>query len=170
MLLSQSIGTAIGCVVAPLSFMLYYKAFNVGNPTGVFKAPYAVIYRSMAILRVEGFSPLPDHCLQLCYGFFSFAICINLVKDMLPKKTGKWMPLPMAMGVPFLVGSYFTISMCIGTVIVFDWEKLKPRKAELMVPTVASGLICGEGLWILPYAILALAKIKPPIYMTFLDS
>lgn len=170
MLLSQSIGTAIGCVVAPLSFMLYYKAFDIGNPTGEFKAPYAVIYRSMAILGVEGFSALPDHCLQLCYGFFIFAICINLVKDMLPKKIGKWMPLPMAMGVPFLVGSYFAISMCIGTLIVFVWEKLKPRKAELMVPAVASGLICGEGLWILPSSILALAKIKPPICMTFVRS
>ena len=50
------------------------------------------------------------------------------------------MPLPMAMGVPFLVGSYFAISMCTGTRIVFAWEKLKPRKAELMVPAVASGL------------------------------
>lgn len=60
MLLSQSIGTAIGCVVSPLSFMLYYKAFDVGNPNGEFKAPYAVIYRSMAILGVEGFSALPD--------------------------------------------------------------------------------------------------------------
>lgn len=170
MLLSQSIGTAIGCVVSPLSFMLYYKAFDIGNPTGEFKAPYAVIYRSMAILGVEGFSALPDHCLQLCYGFFAFAICINLVKDMLPKKIGKWMPLPMAMGVPFLVGGYFAISMCIGTLIVFVWEKLKPTKAELMVPAVASGLICGEGLWILPSCILALAKIKPPICMTFLSS
>ena len=74
------------------------------------------------------------------------------------------------MGVPFLLGSYFAISMRIGTAIVFDWEKLKPRKAELMVPTVASGLICEEGLWILPSSILALAKIKPPICMTFLAS
>ncbi|WOH07288.1 hypothetical protein DCAR_0726718 [Daucus carota subsp. sativus] len=122
MLLSQSIGTTIGCMVAPLSFMLYYKAFDHG------------------ILVVEGFSALPDHCLQLCYGFFSFVICINLVKYMLPKKIGKWMPLPMAMGVPFLVGIYFGISMCTGTRIVFAWEKLKPRKAELMVPAVASGL------------------------------
>ena len=48
MLLRQSIGTTIGCMVAPLSFMLYYKAFDVGNPTGEFKAPYVVIYRSMA--------------------------------------------------------------------------------------------------------------------------
>ncbi|KAB5531559.1 hypothetical protein DKX38_018229 [Salix brachista] len=42
MLLSQAIGTVIGCVVAP-----FYKV----------------------IIGVEGFSALPQHCLQLCYGF-----------------------------------------------------------------------------------------------------
>ncbi|XWS48744.1 hypothetical protein CRYUN_Cryun13aG0102500 [Craigia yunnanensis] len=39
MFLSQAIGTAIGCVTAPLSFFLFYKAFDVGNPYGEFKAP-----------------------------------------------------------------------------------------------------------------------------------
>jgi hypothetical protein len=39
-----------------------------------------------------------------------------------------------------------------------------------MIPAVASGLICGEGLWTLPAAILALAKIKPPICMNFVAS
>ncbi|KAJ6945942.1 hypothetical protein NC651_000881 [Populus alba x Populus x berolinensis] len=47
------------------------NAFDVGNPYGEFKAPYALIYRNMAILGVDGFSALPQHCLQLCYGFFA---------------------------------------------------------------------------------------------------
>lgn len=170
MLLSQSIGTAIGCVVAPLSFFLFYKAFDIGNPDGEYKAPYAVIYRNLAILGVQGFSVLPRHCLQLCCGFFSFAVGINLVKDFSPPKVGKWLPLPMAMAVPFLVGAYFAIDLCVGSLVVFVWHKLNPQKAEAMVPVVASGLICGEGLWTLPASVLALAKIKPPMCMKFLSS
>eukprot|EP00257_Ricinus_communis_P014888 XP_015572671.1 metal-nicotianamine transporter YSL3 isoform X1 [Ricinus communis] len=168
MLLSQAIGTAIGCVVAPLTFFLFYKAFDVGNPDGEYKAPYAIIYRNMAILGVEGFSALPQHCLQLCYGFFSFAILANLLRDLSPKNIGRWIPLPMAMAVPFLVGAYFAIDMSVGSLIVFVWHKLNNRKAGLMLPAVASGLICGDGLWILPSSILALAKIHPPICMNFL--
>jgi OPT family oligopeptide transporter len=158
MLVSQAIGTAIGCVVAPLTF-----------PDGEYKAPYAIIYRNMAILGVEGFSALPQHCLQLCYGFFAFAIAANLLRDLLPKNMGKWIPLPMAMAVPFLVGAYFAIDMCMGSLIVFAWHKLG-NNASLMVPAVASGLICGDGLWILPSSILALAKIRPPICMSFVPS
>ncbi|KAG8390443.1 hypothetical protein BUALT_Bualt01G0083900 [Buddleja alternifolia] len=168
MIISQAIGTAIGCVVAPLSFFLFYKAFDVGNPNGEYKAPYAIIYRNMAILGVEGFSALPDNCLELCYGFFAFAALANFLKDMLPERYAKWVPLPMAMAVPFLVGAYFAIDMCMGSLVVYVWNKIDPKKADLMIPAVASGLICGDGLWILPSSILALAKINPPMCMNFL--
>ncbi|XP_027105214.1 metal-nicotianamine transporter YSL1-like isoform X1 [Coffea arabica] len=170
MFLSQAIGTATGCVVAPLIFFLFYKAFDVGNPNSEFKAPYGIIYRNMAILGVEGFSALPRYCLDLCYGFFALAVGINIVKDLSPARIGKWMPVPMAVALPFLVGAYVAIDMCIGSLVVFVWHKLNSKKAELMVPAVASGLICGEGLWVLPASILALAKVKPPICMKFLAS
>lgn len=170
MLVSQAIGTAIGCVVAPLTFFLFYKAFDVGNQEGEYKAPYALVYRNMAILGVEGFSALPQHCLQLCYGFFAFAVAANLVRDRLPDKIGNWVPLPMAMAVPFLVGGYFAIDMCVGSLIVFAWNMRDRVKAGLMVPAVASGLICGDGLWILPSSVLALAGVRPPICMGFMPS
>ncbi|KAI4363794.1 hypothetical protein MLD38_019966 [Melastoma candidum] len=157
MLLSQAIGTALGCVIAPLTFFLFYKAFNIGDPDGEYKAPYAVIYRNMAILGVERFSALPHHCLQISYGFFAFALVANLTGDLLPNAIGKWVPLPMAMGMPFFVGAYFAIDMCVGSLVVFVWNKLNNKKAELMVLTIASGLICGDGLWILPSWILAVA-------------
>ncbi|TQD94545.1 hypothetical protein C1H46_019790 [Malus baccata] len=92
----------------------------------------------------------------------------NLLRDLAPKKIGKYVPLPMAMAVPFLVGAYFAIDMCMGSLVVFVWHKLNNNKASSMVPAVASGLICGDGLWILPSSILALAKIQPPICMNFL--
>lgn len=170
MIISQGIGTAIGCVVTPLVFFLFYKAFDVGNPNGEYKAPYALIYRNMAILGVEGFSVLPHHCLQLCYGFFAFAVLVNLLRDVGPERVRKWVPLPMAMAVPFFVGATFAIDMCVGSLVVFVWHRVDKRKADLMVPAVASGLICGDGLWILPSSVLALARISPPICMNFLPS
>jgi hypothetical protein len=94
----------------------------------------------------------------------------NLVRDLGPKKVGRWIPLPMAMVVPFLVGGYFAIDMCMGSLIVFAWHVLNKNDAGLMVLAVASGLICGDGLWILPSSILALLKVRPPICMSFFPS
>ncbi|KAG6515680.1 hypothetical protein ZIOFF_026109 [Zingiber officinale] len=37
------------------------------------------------------------------------------------------------------------------------------------VEFLASGLMCGDGVWSLPQAVLALLKVKPPICMKFLS-
>lgn len=170
MFVSQVIGTAMGCVISPCVFWLFYKAFtDLGTPTSAYPAPFAVVYRNMAILGVEGFKSLPKHCLLLCAVFFGAAILINVIKDCIGKKRARFVPLPMAMAIPFYLGSYFAIDMCIGSLIVFLWERVNKAKADAFVPAVASGLICGDGIWTLPASILALAGVKPPICMRFLS-
>ncbi|KAK4603242.1 hypothetical protein RGQ29_011972 [Quercus rubra] len=69
MFVSQLVGTAMGCIIAPLTFWLFWTAFDIGSPDGPYKAPYAVIFREMAILGVQGFSELPKHCLAICCVF-----------------------------------------------------------------------------------------------------
>ena len=170
MFVSQVIGTAMGCVIAPCVFWLFYKAFNdLGLPNSEYPAPYAIIYRNIAILGVDGISSLPKHCLTLCCIFFAAAILINLIRDFSPKKVARFIPLPMAMAIPFYIGSYFAIDMCVGSLILFVWEKINKTQADAFGPAVASGLICGDGLWTLPQSLLALAKVKPPICMKFLS-
>ncbi|XP_006648859.2 probable metal-nicotianamine transporter YSL14 [Oryza brachyantha] len=170
MFISQVIGTGMGCVIAPCVFWLFYKAFsNIGTSGTEYPAPYAIVYRNMAILGVDGFDSLPENCLTLCYIFFAAAIAINLIRDLAPHKVSRFIPLPMAMAIPFYIGSYFAIDMFLGSLILFVWEKLNKTKADAFGPAVASGLICGDGIWTLPQSILALAKVKPPICMKFLS-
>jgi OPT family oligopeptide transporter len=170
MFLSQAIGTAMGCVISPCVFWLFYKAFpDFGQPGTAYPAPYALVYRNMSILGVEGFSALPKHCLMLCYIFFAAAVIVNGIRDALGPKWARFIPLPMAMAIPFYLGGYFTIDMCLGSLILFIWRKLNKPKADAYSSAVASGLICGEGIWTLPSSILALAGVKAPICMKFLS-
>ncbi|KAF7130801.1 hypothetical protein RHSIM_Rhsim10G0188000 [Rhododendron simsii] len=169
MFVSQVIGTAMGCVISPCVFWLFYKAFDDFGVSGSqYPAPYATVYRNMSILGVEGFSALPKHCLTLCYIFFIAAVVINGIRDAVGKDIAKYIPIPMAMAIPFYLGSYFAIDMCLGSLILFIWTKINKAKADAFGPAVASGLICGDGIWTLPSSILALAGIKPPICMKFL--
>ncbi|KAJ3692939.1 hypothetical protein LUZ60_012034 [Juncus effusus] len=170
MFISQVIGTSMGCVIAPSVFWLFFKAFkDIGIPGSEYPAPNALVYRNMAILGVEGVSSLPKHCLTLCCIFFAAALFVNLVRDLIGKKYARFIPLPMAMAIPFYLGSYFAIDMCIGSLILFIWEKIDKTKANSFGPAVASGLICGDGIWTLPQSVLALAQIRPPICMKFLS-
>ncbi|XP_023879485.2 probable metal-nicotianamine transporter YSL7 [Quercus suber] len=170
MFVSQIIGTAMGCVISPCVFWLFYKAFDdLGQPGSQYPTPYAVVYRNMALLGVKGFSGLPKNCLLLCYVFFGGAIMINLTRDLVGKKWARFIPIPMAMAIPFYLGSYFAIDMCVGSLILFVWGKINKAKADALGPAVASGLICGDGIWTLPASIFALAGVKPPICMKFLS-
>ncbi|KAL2533033.1 putative metal-nicotianamine transporter YSL5 [Abeliophyllum distichum] len=134
-----------------------------------YPAPFASVYYSMAKLGVEGFSALPKECLKLCYAFFAAAILINIIRDALGKKRSWLIPLPMAMAIPFFLGSYFAIDMCVGSLILFIWQKKNKAGANAFAPAVASGLICGDGIWAMPSSIVALAGLKPPICMKFLS-
>uniref|UniRef100_A0A804MDB0 Metal-nicotianamine transporter YSL7 n=1 Tax=Zea mays TaxID=4577 RepID=A0A804MDB0_MAIZE len=168
MFISQVIGTAMGCVIAPCVFWLFYKSFDVGATNGAYPAPYTFMYRNMAIMGVDGLS-LPKHCLTLSYIFFAAAFAVNMVKDLVPKKVAKFIPIPMAVAIPFYVGAYFTIDMFLGCTILFIWEMRNKAEADSFGPAVASGCMCGDGLWALPEAILSLANVKPPICMKFLS-
>ncbi|KAJ4974669.1 hypothetical protein NE237_007843 [Protea cynaroides] len=167
MFVSQLIGTAMGCVIAPLTFWLFWCAFEIGDPDGPYKAPYAVIFREMAVLGVEGFSELPKHCLAICSGFFVWALVVNLARDVSPTKLSRFIPLPMAMAIPFYIGAYFAIDMFFGTVILYIWEQVNGKDAKDYAGAVASGLICGDGIWTIPSAILSIFRVEPPICMYF---
>ncbi|PSS35304.1 Metal-nicotianamine transporter like [Actinidia chinensis var. chinensis] len=170
MFVSQLIGTAMGCIISPLTFWMFWTAFDVGSPDGQFKAPFGVIYREMAILGVEGFSKLPKHCLALCCGFFVAALVINLLRDLTPANFARFIPIPMAMGLTFYMGAYLAIDMFVGTVILFVWERMNRKDAEDYAGAVASGLICGDGIWTVPSAILSIFRVDPPICMYFRPS
>ncbi|KAI3429118.1 uncharacterized protein J3R85_008528 [Psidium guajava] len=175
MFFSQVYGTAISCVMSPLVFWFFYKAYPIGDPTGSFPAPYALMYRGIALLGVEGVSSLPKNCLKLAILCFVVAILLNLIKEILQHfetkhRLYRFIPSAMCMAIPFYLGSYFAIDMCLGSLILFLWERSNRQKARDFGPAVASGLICGDSLWGVPAAILSLAGVQAPICMKFLSA
>ncbi|GAB4836153.1 Probable metal-nicotianamine transporter ysl7 [Ancistrocladus abbreviatus] len=163
MFVSQVIGIAMGCSVSPCVFWLFYKAYGtLGHQGSEYPAPFAVVFRNIAILGVEGFSALPEHASH-------FAMFINGIRDAVGKKWNRFIPIPMAMAIPFYIGGYFAIDMCVGSLILYVWRRMNKAKADAYGSAIATGLICGDGIWTLPKSILALARVKPPICMKFLS-
>ncbi|KAH7332423.1 hypothetical protein KP509_20G086500 [Ceratopteris richardii] len=167
MFVSQLAGTLMGVIVAPLTFWMFWVAFDIGNPDGEYQAPMAVIYREMSLIGVQGFSALPSHCLELCCGFFAAALALNVLRDSVPLKYAQFIPIPMAIAIPFYIGAYFAVDMFVGSVILFVWERLNRKEADVYAGAIASGMICGDGIWTIPSAILALCGVNPPICMSF---
>ncbi|KAF3432288.1 hypothetical protein FNV43_RR27027 [Rhamnella rubrinervis] len=148
MFFSQVLGTAMGCLMSPLIFWFFYKAYSVGDPNGSYPAPYGLMYRGIALLGVEARELLQYYKCNVY----------------------KFIPSPMCMAIPFYLGGYFAIDMCVGSLILYVWQRRNKQKAHDYAPAMASGLICGESLWGVPAAILALAGVKAPMCMKFLTA
>jgi OPT family oligopeptide transporter len=175
MFFSQVFGTAMGCLMSPLVFWFFYKAYSVGDPNGSYPAPYGLLYRGIALLGVEGIDSLPKNCVKLAISFFCIAIALNILSELLrcyetKYRMYRFVPSAMCMAIPFYLGGYFAIDMCVGSLILFLWQMKNKSKAHDFAPAVASGLICGDSLWGIPAAILSLAGIKAPICMQFLSA
>ncbi|KAJ8548895.1 hypothetical protein K7X08_029876 [Anisodus acutangulus] len=141
----------------------YIVAFHLGDPESAYPAPYALMYRGIALLGVEGFGSL----LKLSIWFFLAAILINLMTQLLENFETKYriyrfIPSPMCMAIPFYLGGYFAIDMCVGSLLLFIWQRYDKQLAKDFGPAVASGLICGDSLWGIPASVLTLAGVKAP--------
>lgn len=120
-------------------------------------------------MGVEGLGALPQNCMALTAGFFGIALAFNLIKHLLPVKYARFVPIPSAMSIPFYLGAYIALDMCLGTAIKFFWFWVSPEGAEAFCAAAASGLIAGSGIWALPSAIMALAGYNPPVCMNFVN-
>uniref|UniRef100_A0A0D9UYU2 Uncharacterized protein n=1 Tax=Leersia perrieri TaxID=77586 RepID=A0A0D9UYU2_9ORYZ len=177
MFASQVIGTALGCVINPSVFLTFQRlaggADMLGEPGSPYPAPTATVYRAIAVLGVEGVAALPRHAVALCGACLAAAVCLDVAAAAARARrwrVGGWVPNPMAMAIPFFVGPTFAIDMCVGSLVVMAWRRLDKKGASTMAVVVASGLICGDGLWALPSSVLTMLKVQPPICMKFLSS
>lgn len=177
MFASQVIGTTLGCIINPLLFLGFQGMAggkdHLGEAGSLYAAPMAMAYRGIADLSVEGIKTLPKHSIMLCIPCFVVALCFDALAAI--ATANDWMikgyvPNIMAMTIPFFVGPTFAIDMCLGSLLVIFWRRSDKQTANLLSVVVASGLICGDGLWALPSSLLAIFKVEPPICMKFLSS
>jgi len=167
MFVTQVAGALAGVVLAPLTFLMFWNTGLVGQRGGPYPAPYATIFRAMAVFSTQGLSVLPLHCGTFMAVFFAGAILINLARDTLPPKYARFMPSPMGMGIPMFLGAWLAVDMCVGSAILAVWEYVDPVGAELLAPAVASGLIVGDGVWSIPASLLGVLGVQPPLCMGF---
>ncbi|KAG8052475.1 hypothetical protein GUJ93_ZPchr0001g29726 [Zizania palustris] len=176
MFASQVIGTALGCVINPGVFLMFQRlagADHLGEAGATYSAPIAIVYRGLAVLSAEGLDTLPSHSAALCAACFAVALSLDAVAAVAAAR--RWrvrgcVPNPMAMAIPFFVGPMFAVDLCVGSLLLLAWRKADKQGASMLAIVVASGLICGEGLWALPSSVLSMLNVQPPICMKFLSS
>lgn len=173
----QIYGVIIGSIINPCIFLAFQaNAKNtapIGSKDSEYPCPSAGLYRAIGLIGMGGVKELPDHCITFCLVtcFITLAIeTLRLVSQRKDWKLQSYIPCMTAIALPFFTGASFTISMSLGSVLLIIWTKVNRQSAELLSSAVAAGLICGDGIWYLPTAILSIFNVHPPICMKFLQS
>jgi len=146
MLISHVAGTALGCVINPVIFWMLYGAYNGGD--GVPVAPYAKVYRGMAILGVSQ-QAFPRHSLLLSKIFFAVALANSVLREVSARRgwrVGRCLPCTIAVAIAFFMPPKVPIGISIGSIGMYLWRRLDGDGARLRSPAVAAGLICGDAL------------------------
>lgn len=64
MFAAQLVGMLAGCVLAPATFQMFVAGQpNLGEPGSEYPAPFAQVYRNMAVVGVGGTGELGKNCL-----------------------------------------------------------------------------------------------------------
>eukprot|EP00879_Flechtneria_rotunda_P013364 GHRR01013954.1.p1 GENE.GHRR01013954.1~~GHRR01013954.1.p1 ORF type:complete len:506 (+),score=144.44 GHRR01013954.1:739-2256(+) len=167
MFVAQLVGQLIGAALVPIAFLLFYNTGLVNVPDGPYPSPFSTIYRGMALIGTQGFAALPKYCGVLMLAFFLAGMLLCLIRDLLPSKYARFVPSPMAMGIPFYIGAASAIDFWLGSVVVHIWEFVNKASADELAQTVGAGLLVGDGLWSVPSSIIAIAGRLPPVCMGF---
>lgn len=177
MVIGQIFGVIIGSVINPCIFLAFQTTAKANVPIGSkqseYPCPYAGLYRAIGVIGTGGVNGLPDHCIAFCSVAFGITVAVKSLVLVSQKKgwtIHEYIPSMTVVALPFFAGPSFTIDMCLGSVLLIIWTKMNSQSAELLSTAVAAGLICGEGLFTLPSAILTMFNVQPPMCMKFLPS
>jgi len=156
---AQLIGVIAGVFSAAAVYRLLTAAYEI--PGEQLPGPSVLTWYTMAKVLGEGiqvtFDKLPGALWAAVIGGL-LGIVITLLGKI--KSVKKWLPSPVAFGIAFVVPAFNSITMWMGAFIIYLIERKKPDIVERFSPSLASGLIAGEGLMMVVIAILLIMGVS----------
>ena len=84
MFAAQLVGMFAGCFLSPATFQMFVAGQpDLGQPGSTYPAPFAQVYRNMAVVGVGGASELGQYCLWVSNSASLFTACCGLVRPRL---------------------------------------------------------------------------------------
>ncbi|KAJ0966836.1 hypothetical protein J5N97_023753 [Dioscorea zingiberensis] len=166
--IGQVIGTAMGCVIAPIVFFYFYNLPNFGDGNSEYGMGNARLSRALAVLAAHKLDRFPTHCLTLAGISFMVSLSLNMVKEMARLMNWRfyaYIPSPVAMAIPFFFNAANSLDVCLGSLVVYVWKWRHEKSANLYTPTVATGLFMGEAFWFI--CVTLLSNTTPPMCVRF---
>ena len=148
--LAQFFGIFSGTVATVIGFYLLVP--DATALTGVdghapeFPAPGAQSWLAVARVFQEGIetlSPMARMC--MVYGLAT-GIALTLIERFAPRRIGTWVPSSTGLGLGFILPFQYPLSMLLGAVGAYVWEKRHKASADRLIVPLSSGVVAGESI------------------------
>lgn len=147
--IAQLIAAPVGAIATAVVYPILRDKFGIGE-NGL-SAPISVKWAGFAELLTRGLKALPPGCLiGLLIG-----VAVGIVLTLLAEKWGELIPSPSAMGIGMLITPAVIITFVFGGVAQLIWARVSPQTEKDFRVPLASGLIAGEAILAVVFAILA---------------
>ncbi|NVJ02371.1 OPT/YSL family transporter [Myxococcus sp. AM009] len=140
-LVAQLVGVLAGSVVGVPVYLLLSRAHGLGSEA--LPAPFAHQFRAVAEVAVRGLDGLPPHAaLAACVAVGVGALLTGVSRG----QAARWLPLPVALGIGFILPAYYAVTLCLGALGLAAARWRWPLAADRDTSTLAAGAIAGESL------------------------
>jgi len=154
--ITQLIGVIVGIFAAAAVYRLLTAAYEI--PGQDFAGPAVVAWHLMAKVLAEGVSSLEPSALWAAVVGGVVGILLTLMHKI--KSIAKWLPSPVALGIAFIVPGFYSIAMWLGAMITWLYRRKNAEAVDSYGPSLASGLIAGEGLMMVVIALLLILGVS----------
>ncbi len=141
--LAQLAGIGAGVFFCVPAYLLVTSAYQIGGDQ--LPAPAAQAWRAMAELLARGLEAMPPQAAGAVLAGVIFGAVLPVLRRI--RTLAPFVPSGLAFGIAFIVPPFYSITICLGAMLLVLWRVRYPSGARRLSFAVASGLIAGEGLF-----------------------
>jgi uncharacterized oligopeptide transporter (OPT) family protein len=109
-------------------------------------APAVAQWKAVAELFTRGLQHLPQGSLTAAAVAACVGVLLSLGERLLPPQLRSFVPSAASIGLAFVLPAYYALSVCLGALLAAGYARFDPRQAGRFATTLASGVIAGESL------------------------
>jgi len=147
--IAQLIAAPVGSIATAIIYPILRNKFGIGDQG--LSAPISVKWAGFAELLTKGLKALPPGCLIA----LAVGVVVGIILTLLAERWEEMVPSPSAMGIGMLITPAVIITFVLGGVAQLIWSRVSPQTEKDYRIPLASGLIAGEALLAVVFAILA---------------
>jgi putative OPT family oligopeptide transporter len=152
--IAQLIAAPVGSIATAIIYPILRNKFGIGDQG--LSAPISVKWAGFAELLTKGLKALPPGCLI----GLAIGVAVGIILTLLAERWEEFVPSPSAMGIGMLITPAVIITFVMGGVAQLIWSRVSPQTEKDFRIPLASGLIAGEAILAVVFAILAAAGVN----------